>query len=425
MIHFKKIADIFTERRIMITLLLGFTSGLPLALSGSALAAWFTTNGVSLQAIGFVGLASLPYTFKFLWAPVMDRWVPPFLGRRRGWMLICQLLLCVVMAGMALLTPESNAEFLFLLACTLAFLSASQDIAVDAYRTDMLKPEERPVGAAMFVNGYRIAMLVSGGLILIIAHQVGWRIAYLAMSALMIIGIIATFLGPKPEVEVIPPRNLRECTVTPLVEFLSRRQGVAVLIFIVLYKLGDAFAGSMTQAFLIRGVGFTLLEIGTLIKLMGFIGTVLGTTVGGLWTIRLGYFHALFLFGILQTIANLCYVLLIWSGHNLWVAGFSIFMDNMFGGMGTAVFFGLLMGLCNPRFTAFQYALLSSLCVVGRVFIGPMAGMIAEYYGWQTFFISSVLFSMPGLVLLWWLRGGLEKMRHEQTQIREGLVTAS
>lgn len=421
------IKQIFGNRLFMLTLLLGFSSGLPLALSSSTLGAWFTTSGLSLKSIGFLGLASMPYTFKFLWAPVMDRWVPPLLGRRRGWMLICQLCLSITLAIMALLSPETGAQaqYLFMLACLVAFFSASQDIAVDAYRTDVLKPDERPMGAALFVNGYRIAMLVSGSLPLILAEYISWKCAYLCMSAFMIIGMISTFMAPEPDTKITPPKDFLECTVTPFLDFFKRPQAITVLIFIVAYKLGDAFAGAMVQPFLIREVNFALTEIGTLVKLTGFLGTIAGTLLGGFLMSRMNYFYALLLFGILQMLANLAYWPLLWTGHNLGVAGSAIFLDNLCGGMGTTAFFTLLMGLCNPRFTAFQYALFSALSAVGRVFVGPLAGKIAETQGWESFFQASILFSLPGLILLLGLRNGLNQMRETQLADREKQVAVA
>lgn len=393
-----------THRSILVTLLLGFSSGLPLALTSSTLQAWFATTSISLTSIGFAGLVTLPYTLKFLWAPFMDRWIPPFLGRRRGWMLICQGALCVLIALMATLSPETEPKFLLGVAALVVFASASQDISVDAYRTDLLKTDERPMGAAMFVNGYRIAMLVSGGLTLVLADFFGWHAAYSMMAALMGIGIFASLIGPEPDEIKNPPKKLWDCAVVPFIDFLSRPYAVWLLIFIVCYKLGDAFAGSMTSAFLIREVHMSLTEIGTLMKVTGFIGTIVGTTLGAILMPRLGWFGSLFLFGILQASANLLFIPLIWWGPNYFFATSALFMDNVSGGMGTTAFMGLLMALCNHRFSAFQYALLSSLSAVGRVFISPLAGLIAQNYGWETFFLSSLLFSAPGLLLLVWFR---------------------
>ncbi len=399
------------NHRLIITLILGFSSGLPLALSGGTLQAWLTVSGLSLAAIGFVGLAAIPYTFKFLWAPLMDRWSPPFLGRRRGWILICQLLLCLCILWMAFLDPLIHPKLLFWLAAAIAFLSASQDIAIDAYRADILHADERPMGAAMAINGYRIAMLVSGGLALVIADHVGWKNMYFVMTFLMGVGILATLLGPNPEQEasVRPPHTLWDCTILPLIDFLKRPQSVWILFFIVFYKLGDAFAGALTQTFLIRAIKMSLTEVGSLVKFLGFFGTIVGTSIGALYVPKLGWFRALLIFGILQALSNLSYLALLYTGPDYVVAGASIFFENLCGGMGAAAFTGLLMSLCNARFTAFQYALFSSLSAVGRVFIGPVAGIIAGY-GWFEYFMASLVFSVPGLLLLFLLQKSIEKM---------------
>lgn len=406
----KNILSSLTDRSILISLLLGFSSALPLALTGSTLQAWYAkTSTVSLVSIGFVGLAGLPYTFKFLWAPFMDRFLPPFLGRRRGWIVVCQLALGVFIMTMASLSPSENPNLLLGIAFIVAFLSASQDIAIDAYRADLLKPENRAMGAAMGVNGYRIAMLVSGGLALVLADYLGWRFTYLVMGFLLLLNVLTAVLGPEPKlVGTPPPRNIVDCIIQPFFDFLSRPQAIAILFFVVFYKLGDAFAGSMCQTFLIRKVQMSLSEIGTIIKFFGFIGTVTGTLVGALWIPKLGWLRALYVFGILQVLANLLFMPLIWTGPNYLIAGSAIFADNFFGGMGTAAFVGLLMGLCNPRFTAFQFALLSSLSSVGRVFISPIAGGIAASYGWEAFFAASLVFAVPGLLLLSWIKNDFQ-----------------
>lgn len=422
-----KLLSVFAERRIIITLLLGFASGLPLALSGGTLQAWFTDCGLSLKDIGYAGLAGLPYTFKFVWAPLMDRWVPPFLGRRRGWILICQLMLCVLIASMILFTPDVHPKTLFFIACFIAFTSASQDIAIDAYRTDVLRSQERAIGAAMATNGYRVAMLTSGGLALIIADHFGWKSCFLVMTFLMALGILATFLGPEPEEVVVPPKSLRDCTVLPFLDFLKRPQAIWVLLFIVFYKLGDAFAGAMSQVFLLRAVKMSLTEVGSMAKMLGFWGTIFGTTAGGLLVIKMGWFRSLLVFGILQAVSNLAYMPLMWLGPDYLVAGIAVFIENFCGGMGAAAFVGLIMSLCNIRFSAFQYALLSSLSAVGRVFIGPLAGFIANDYGWTAYFMASLVLSVPGLLLLFLLRNRIELMSKsaKEEQSAEALVPAA
>ncbi len=406
----KKLLSVFTKRRIIVTFFLGISSGLPLALTGGTLQAWLNDYQLSLTAIGFIGMASLPYTLKFLWAPFMDRWVPPFLGRRRGWIFICQLMLCLAIASMALFSPDQQPQSLFIMACFIAFFSASQDIVIDAYRTDVLQPIERAFGGAMSQNGYRIAMLISGGAALVIADFFGWKVCYLLMSALMGICTVATFLGPEPENSVVPPRNIRDCIILPFIDFLKRPQAVWILLLIIFYKLGDAFAGSLSQTFLLREIHMSKTEVGTLAKTLGFFGTVFGTTAGGLMVFKMGWFRALLLFGILQAVSNLSYMPLMWIGPDYFIAGIAIFIENFCGGMGAAAFVGLLMNLCNARFSAFQYALLSSLSAVGRVFIGPIAGFISDSYGWTAYFIASLVFSIPGIVLLFLLRNSIENM---------------
>jgi PAT family beta-lactamase induction signal transducer AmpG len=420
-----KFLSIFAEPRIMATLLLGFASGLPLALSGGTLQAWFTDCHLSLKDIGYAGLAGLPYTFKFIWAPVMDRWVPPFLGRRRGWILIFQFLLCVLIGSMVFFTPDVQPKILFFIACLIAFTSASQDIVIDAYRTDLLHPEERALGAAMATNGYRVAMLTSGGFALIIADHYGWKACFLVMMFLMAMGIVTTFLSPEPESVVIPPKKLRDCIVLPFVDFLKRPQAIWILLFIVCYKLGDAFAGAMSQVFLLRAVHLSLTAVGSMAKILGFLGTLFGTTAGGLLVIKMGWFRALLVFGILQAVSNLAYMPLMWLGPDYLIAGMAVFIENLCGGMGAAVFVGLIMSLCNARFSAFQYALLSSLSAVGRVVVGPLAGVIASDYGWISYFMASLVLSVPGLLLLFLLKRRIEVMTKTVKEEREaGVVLA-
>lgn len=423
--NIQSFSQLMMNKNILITLLLGFSSGIPLALSGATLQAWFTTSGLSLKTIGFVTWISFPYTIKFLWAPLLDRFVPPFLGRRRGWVLIFQIAVCLSLMGMSLFSPLESQGPLLLMAFSLAFFSASQDIAINAYCADVLNSQERAMGAAMTVNGYRVALLVSGGLALIIAHQWGFKVAYLCMAGFMMIGMISIFFATTPPLKAPIPKTFKACTIDPLVEFLSRKQGITILIFILFYKLGDAFAGSMVQAYLIREIHMSLLEIGSLIKIMGFVGTILGTLLGGILVMKWGTFRSLLVFGILQALANLSYWPLMWVGSKLGMAGMAIFLDNLCGGMGTAAFLGLLMGLCNHRFTAFQFALLSALSSVGRVFIGPLAGTIAEQYGWAHYFLTSLAFSIPGLLLLWQLRNGLQKMTDEQNLARDMAMVIS
>ncbi|MDA8339244.1 MAG: MFS transporter, partial [Nitrospiraceae bacterium] len=308
--------QVFTSRRIATVTLLGFASGLPLALTSGTLQAWMAVDGVDIKTIGIFALVGLPYTVKFLWSPMMDRFVPPLLGRRRGWMIITQIALILGIAAMAFNSPKQAPLLIAAFALTVAFSSASQDIVVDAYRTDVLREKERGAGAAVFVMGYRIAMLVSGALALILSDNIGWHNTYLLMAGLMAIGVISAFFGPEPEQKIIPPKSLQEAIWGPLKDYFSRRSAVMLLLLIILYKLGDAYAGSLTTAFLIKGVGFTPTDVGTINKGLGLVSLIVGAMFGGALMARLGLFRSLLLFGVLQAVSNLSFMVLAWLGKN-------------------------------------------------------------------------------------------------------------
>lgn len=390
-------------RRLGIMLPLGFASGLPLALTGGTLQAWLTEAGLDLTTIGLFAYVGLPYTLKFLWAPVMDRIVPPWLGRRRGWMIVTQSGLALALTVMALIGPAEGAQVFAALALAVAFLSASQDIVFDAYRTDVLKPEERGLGAATWVMGYRIAMIASGSLALILASRLNWSAAYLCMAALMALGIVTILLSPEPEDAQAAPQSMAEAVWGPLTEFLSRPMAVALLGLIVLYKLGDAFAGALTTSFLLRGMQFSSEDIGV-VRAFGMGATILGAFIGGGLMPRLGLFRSLLVFGILQALSNLSFMWLAWAGKSYAVMAFAVGAENLTGGMGTAAFVALVMSLCNHRYTATQFALLSSVEALGRVFLGWPAAKMVGWAGWGPFFFVTFLAALPGLWLLWVLR---------------------
>ncbi len=405
------ILDNLGNRRVGVMLPLGFASGLPLALTAGTLQAWLTVAGADLRTIGFFTLAGLPYTVKFLWSPLMDRFVPPWLGRRRGWMIATQVGLIAGLAAMAATGPGSATGsmpwLLGILALTVAFASASQDIVFDAYRTDVLHPKERGFGAAVSVTGYRIAMLVSGAAALILSEYVGWPTTYGLMAGLMAVGVGATLLSPEPTEPVAAPRSLSEAVWGPVREFFSRQPAAGLLLLIVLYKLGDAFAGTLTTAFLIRGVGFSPGEVGVVNKGMGLVATIVGALAGGAWMVRLGLFRSLLLFGVLQALSNLSFMLLAWVGKSYPLMVSAVAVENLAGGMGTAAFVALVMSLCDHRYTATQFALLSALASLGRVFVGPPSGYLVEAVGWVPFFFLTFLAALPGLWLLWFLRSNL------------------
>ncbi len=396
--------QVFTSRRIATVTILGFASGLPLALTSGTLQAWMAVDGVDIKTIGIFALVGLPYTVKFLWSPIMDRFVPPLLGRRRGWIIITQVALILGIAAMAFNSPKQAPLLIAAFALIVAFSSASQDIVIDAYRTDVLREKERGAGAAVFVMGYRIAMLVSGALALILSDNIGWHNTYLLMAGLMAIGIISAFLGPEPEEKIIPPKSLQEAIWGPLKDYFSRRSAFMLLLLIILYKLGDAYAGSLTTAFLIKGVGFTPTDVGTINKGLGLVSLIVGAMFGGSLMARLGLFRSLLFFGVLQAISNLSFMVLAWIGKSYGMLIFAVAFENLSGGMGTSAFVALLMSMCNQRYSATQYALLSSLAALGRIFIAPTSGFIVSAIGWPAFFFITTLAALPGLGLLWWMR---------------------
>ncbi|UCD10676.1 MAG: MFS transporter [Nitrospinaceae bacterium] len=400
------------NRRIGVVVFLGFASGLPLALSRGTLQAWMTVENVDLATIGLFSLVATPYTLKFLWAPFLDRYLPPWLGRRRGWMFLFQAGLLAFIAAMSFSSLASAPGAVALMALVIATLSASQDIVTDAYRTDVLKEPERGAGAAVFVTGYRVAMLVSGALALVLADHVGWRMTYLIMAALMTMGIAATLVGPEPEERFRPPATMEEAVMGPLKEFFGRSGAWAFLGLIVLYKLGDAFAGSLTTAFLIRGSGFSLSEVGLINKGLGLGATIAGALFGGVLFARLGLYRSLMAFGVLQAVSNLSFMVLAMAGKSYVLMVFAVGFENIAGGMGTASFVAFLMALCDHRFTATQYALLSALAAIGSVYAGPASGVLAKEFGWAVFFFLTFLAALPGLGLLWRMKPVVKGLEH-------------
>jgi len=405
------ISAVFRSRKIFLLLLLGFASGLPLALTAGTLQAWLAVERIELTTIGLFALVGQPYTYKFLWAPLMDRYRIPLLGRRRGWLAATQIALLAAIAWMGSLSPQASPWLLAAVALSVAFLSASQDIVFDAYRADVLDAEERGAGAAVSVLGYRIAMLVSGGLALILADSVlGWHGTYLLMAALMLVGLAATWRADEPPEPPRAPRSLREAVREPMAEYFSRHGAWLMLMLVILYKLGDAFAGSLTTAFLLRGPGFSLTEVGVVNKWLGIAATIVGALAGGALMARLRLFRALLVFGLLQAVTNLGFMLLAWAGKSHALMIIVIGAENLCGGMGTAAFVALLMAMCDRRFSATQYALLSALAAFGRVYVGPAAGAMAASLGWVVFFFFTFVAALPGVLMLVWLRARIEAL---------------
>lgn len=396
--------EVLRSPRLAAVLVLGFSSGLPLALTGSTLQAWLTVAGLDIRTIAWFSWIGIPYLLKFLWSPALDRYVPPFLGRRRGWMLLTQLALVLGIIAMGTASPDNGIWTIGALALWVAFASASQDIVVDAYRTDLLTAKERGIGAAVGVLGYRVAMLASGGLALILADQIGWRSTYFIMAALMGIGILTSLLAPEPAAPSDMPRTLGEAVAAPLKDFFSRPGAVSLLLLIILYKFGDALAGTLTTAFLIRGVGFNLTEVGLVNKWLGFASLITGAVVGGMLMTNMSLVRALLFFGVLQAVSNLSFAVLAWIGKSYALLVFTVAFENLASGMGTAAFVALAMALCNHRFSATQYALLSALASLGRIAFGPATGEMVVLMDWAGFFILTFFAALPGLWLVWLLR---------------------
>ena len=408
-------AAAFRSRKIGLLLLLGFSSGLPLALTAGTLQAWLAAENVDIVAIGWFALVGQPYTYKFLWAPFMDRYVPPLLGRRRGWLLVTQVLLAAAIVFMGTLTPANSVWLLGVTALSVAFLSASQDIVFDALRADSLKRDERGAGAAVSVLGYRVAMLVSGAGALILADNwLGWQGTYWLIAALMGVGMLGTWFVVEPEPQGAVPKTLDEAVLKPFAEFFTREGAVALLALVVLYKLGDAFAGNLTTTFLLRGPGFSLTEVGAMNKGFGLAATIFGALAGGALMAKMRLYRALLVFGALQALTNLGFMLLAASGKSYALMVMVIGLENLCGGMGTAAYVALLMALCDRRFSATQYALLSALSAVGRVYVGPVAGYLVEGFGWEVFFLFSFLIALPGLAVLVWMRNRIEQLDSTQ-----------
>ncbi len=396
--------NLVTRAHLLSTVgVLGFASGLPLALTGSTLQAWLTTAGIDLQTIGAMSLVGLPYLYKFLWAPLLDRFEMGGWGRRRGWLLLTQLLLAGLFWALAASAPATQLSLVISVVVMIALVSATQDIAVDAYRAEVLSVADRGLGAGLSVAGYRLAMIVAGAGVLLLADVLGFATSLRCLGALMVGLMVCTWWAPEPPRESVATRSLMTDLAASW-QALARVPGIAGLAgLIVLYKLGDAFAGSLTMSFFLRGQGFTLSEIGTVYKALGLVASIIGGIAGGLWMRQLGLYRALLWFGLLQAITNLGFLWLALSGKNLLAMMTVVALENLSGGMGTSALVALLISLCARQYTATHFALLSALASMARVLVGPWVGSIAEH-SWSGFFGWSVVLSLPGLALLAALR---------------------
>ncbi len=416
---------LYLHPRILTIFFLGFSSGLPLALTASTLGIWLAESGISKTSIGLFAVVATPYTLKFLWSPFMDAaGFPGFsrlLGFRRGWLMATQLALVCSMMLLGLADPLQGAWFTASMALLVAVFSASQDIVIDAYRVEILAPEQQGAGAAAIVLGYRFGMIASSAGALYLAAFFGWIFAYWTMASLMGIGIVTTLLISEPTVirdaqdtHGSPMLWLQKHVVAPFADFMTRPHWLPILLFILLYKLADAFMGVMTSPFLID-IGFAKEQIATILKIYGVIATIAGSFIGGSLVFRLGAMRSLFLCGIAHMLTNLMFVMQARLGADTQFLALSITLENVSGGMGTAAFVAYISNLCSLRFTATQYALLSSFAALGRTWLSAPAGWFAEILGWEAFFLFATALALPGLTVLWWLGLKARSLPGEET----------
>ena len=399
---------------MLLVLALGFSSGLPLLLTYSTLSAWLATEGVRRAAIGAFALVGTPYAFKYLWAPLIDRVRPPLpFGRRRGWGITIQILLIGAVLALGLCNPKHNLALMAGFALVVAFLSASQDIVIDAWRVEILRVDQQAPGAAMIQFGYRVAMLVSGAGGLLIASYAGWFAAYATMAALLGVGLLVFLLGPEPEAPAEPSyvagsgshtfgHAFSVAVIGPFRDFMRRPLWPVILIAIFGYKLGEAMAGVMATPLYIS-MGFSLPEIAAVSKVFGFFSTVAGVFLGGVVTARFGIRRSLILCGILQSIGNLFYVLQAAGGHRIGYLALCVTAENVTGGMAGTALVTYLSSLCSPAFTATQYALLSSLALLGRTVVASSGGVLSEKVGWVRFFLLTSVVTLPAIILFIWI----------------------
>jgi PAT family beta-lactamase induction signal transducer AmpG len=392
----------YRSRTVMTMAALGFASGLPYALTNTTLQQWFVDAGVDIATIGLFTLVGLPYVLKVLWAPLLDRYALPLLGRRRGWLVVTQGLLVLAILGLAFVDPAKNLTVVAVVALVVAFASASQDIVADAYRADVLPAAQRGPGAAMFVSGYRVAMLLTGAVVLVLVDQgiVSWRGIYIQAAFTMSIGIVATLLAPEPANPGEPPPTLADAIVLPLLDILTRPGGSLVLMFVLLFRLPDTTAGVVTGPFL-REAGFSKTDIGLYRQFLGGGVTIVAALIGGGLINRIGNARSLWIFGGLQGLSNLGFYLLATLSIPRLDAMISVLVVESFcGGLVTAGFFVFLMNQCRAEFSATQYALLSSLMAVAGIAIGSYTGHLVQSIGYPAFFLLTVALGLPGLFLL-------------------------
>jgi PAT family beta-lactamase induction signal transducer AmpG len=384
---------------MLVALVMGFSSGLPLLLTMGVLQAWMKEKDIDLTWIGMIALVQIPYTWKFVWAPIVDRFTPPFLGRRRGWLLIAQLLLILSIVTLGYADPVKQTVLMVAAAVLVAFFSATQDIVVDAYRREDLPDEELGIGSSMYIYGYRLGMLLAGGGGLILADHMPFSRVYLILAACMLPGLVTTLLTPEPAASAGTPQTMKEAVVRPLADYFSRPNALWILAFILFYKIGDTMASAITMPFYLD-IGFSKTEIGAVVKIFGTGATLAGALAGGIVLLQLGITRSLWIFGILQAASTACFAGLARIGYSLPALSGVIAFENLSSGMGTAAFVAFMASITNKKFTATQYALLTSLIGIPRAVASSVTGFMVKHIGWENFFIACALAAIPGMLLL-------------------------
>ncbi|WP_133127141.1 AmpG family muropeptide MFS transporter [Legionella nagasakiensis] len=398
------------SKRLFIVFILGFSSGLPLSLLSSTLQAWFAEAGMSVLATGMLSLLGLPYVYRVLWGPVLDRYSLFSLGKRRSWILSMQVVLLIGFNLMAWLSPTSSPTLMAFLAFLMACSSATQDMAIEAHRTEYLPVEEHGLGASFAVFGYRLALLLSGGLALIIAHFAGWATTYRLMGFLMVLGILATLYSPEPSIPDNRQPHVVDSFIAPVKELMGRPGVLALFLFIVFYKLGEAFTtttSGIVMPFLIQGVGFSLDTIGYVNKIAGVVAILLGGLAAGLFLMRWPLYQALLIFGLLQAVTNALFVWLAVVGKSISLFVIAVVFDNFAAGMGSTALVALFMRVVDRRFTATQFSILAALSTIPRIFSGPFAASLQSWLGWVGLYQMSVVLALGFLPFLFRVRDHL------------------
>lgn len=398
-----RLREIFSSPKLLVIMALGAASGFPNQITESALQAWLKDTGSSNTTIGILTYVSLPYLLKFLWAPLLDRYPLPFLGRRRGWMFVFQIALALAIAAFAVQDPRASLLAVAVTALIVVFFSASQDIVIDAYRADVSLPHERGAAAAASNLGYRACAWLAFAAALVMADTVGWRLAFLVLAAVMLAFTLVTWHAPEAEYHAPPPLSLSESVLTPLRELLGSPGAMGLIAVIVTYKVGNALALKLYTPFLMD-IGFTKTEIGLVAKAVLTTSAIAGAILAGLWMVRLGLLRAMLLFGALQTVTTLAFYVLAATGRNFPLMIAATAIENLSASMGNIAEVALIMALCNARFSAFQYALLSVLALLPRYLLGGPAGWLADHGGWSVYFVVAFAVGLPGLLMVWLMR---------------------